>query len=210
VNIGVSKIVSISVIIVLVAGGLFFVKSVLKTDTPASVEGELTKKESLTKNQAMNQKIKDSMHISSRAFEHNSSIPSKYTCDGENINPPFSVSDVPEGTVSLVFIMDDPDVPTYIRKDGMWDHWVKFNIPPILTVIEEGKEPPGTSGAGTSGNIKYHGPCPPDREHRYFFKIYALNAELDLEEGASKKDVETAMAEHILDSAELIGLYSRK
>lgn len=109
------------------------------------------------------------MNLSSPAFEHNSSIPPKYTCDGANINPPLVISNVPEQTQSLVLLMDDPDVPQQLREDGMWDHWVVFNIPPSTTIISENQEPPGVLGKGTGGKLGYHGPCPPDRQHRYFF-----------------------------------------
>ncbi len=147
------------------------------------------------------------MKIISAKFENGGLIPAKYTCNGENISPPLEFVDVPEEAVSLVLIMDDPDVPVVVRDDGVWDHWVKFNIPPSIRMIEEGEEPEGVSGMGTGGNLGYYGPCPPDRQHRYFFKLYALDTKLDLPEGVTKKEVENAMAEHIIDQAELIGLY---
>ncbi len=150
------------------------------------------------------------MKLTSFQFDNNSSIPEKYTCEGQDINPPLEISEIPEGTKSLVLIMDDPDVPKHLREDGVWDHWIKFNIPPVVSVIAEGEEPQGVSGRGTSGNLKYHGPCPPDREHRYFFKIYALDAELKLTEGASKKEVQKAMENHVLEETVLIGLYIKK
>ncbi|MBW2040217.1 MAG: YbhB/YbcL family Raf kinase inhibitor-like protein [Deltaproteobacteria bacterium] len=149
------------------------------------------------------------MKLTSSAFQHGGKVPVKYTCDGENINPPLTISDVPSGTKSLVLIMDDLDVPKYLRADGMWDHWVVFNIPASLSDIKEGEEPDGTHGIGTSGNLKYNGPCPPDREHRYFFKLYALDTELDLTEKATKKQVEKAMEGHILAETELMGRYER-
>jgi Raf kinase inhibitor-like YbhB/YbcL family protein len=147
--------------------------------------------------------------ITSSAFEHNGTIPPKYTCDGEDINPPLMFADIPEGAKSLVLIMDDPDVPKNLRPDGMWDHWVVFNLEPTTVSIEEGKEPAGTSGNNSWGKRGYGGPCPPDREHRYFFKLYALDTKLDLPEGSSKKEVEQAMRGHVLAQGELIGLYNR-
>lgn len=150
------------------------------------------------------------MNLSSPAFEHNSSIPPKYTCDGANINPPLVISNVPEQTQSLVLLMDDPDVPQQLREDGMWDHWVVFNIPPSTTIISENQEPPGVLGKGTGGKLGYHGPCPPDRQHRYFFKLYALDTAINLPEGASKTDVEQVIKGHVLDKTELIGLYKRE
>jgi Raf kinase inhibitor-like YbhB/YbcL family protein len=105
--------------------------------------------------------------------------------------------------------MDDPDVPKHLKADGMWDHWIVFNMSANLTHIEEGKEPEGIHGIGTSGNLNYYGPCPPDREHRYFFKLYALDTQLNLPERATKKQVEQAMKAHVLAEAELMGRYTR-
>ena len=149
------------------------------------------------------------MKLTSSAFEHEGKIPSKYTCDGDNINPPLAISDVPSEAKSFALIMDDPDVPKHLREDGMWDHWVVFNIPASLRDIKEGEEPAGTHGSGTSGNLDYFGPCPPDREHRYYFKLYALDTELDLQEKATKQQVEKAMEGHVLAEAELMGRYER-
>lgn len=149
------------------------------------------------------------MKIESSAFMPDGSIPSNYTCDGVNINPPLSFSDVPENTQSLVLIMEDPDVPVSIRPDGMWDHWVIFNIPHETREVKEGSEPEGIQGMTTFGKPGYGGPCPPDREHRYFFKLFALDSTLDLLEGATKADVTKAMEDHIISSAELIGKYKR-
>ncbi len=149
------------------------------------------------------------MKLTSPVFEQGGKIPAKYTCDGENINPPLTISDAPSETKSLVLIMEDPDVPKRLRADGIWDHWIVFNMPPNLTKIEEGKEPEGIHGIGTSKNLDYYGPCPPDREHRYFFKLYALNIQLNLPEKATKQQVERAMENHILAKAELMGRYER-
>lgn len=143
--------------------------------------------------------------LTSLAFENNGQIPSRYTCDGDGINPPLEIGSVPSNTKSLVLIMDDPDAPA-----GVWDHWVKFNIPPMVISIEEGSEPPGISGKGTRGNLSYGPPCPPNGGHRYFFRVYALDTMLNLSPGATKKDVEFGMAGHILAEGQLVGLYSRK
>jgi Raf kinase inhibitor-like YbhB/YbcL family protein len=150
------------------------------------------------------------MQLTSPAFAHDSSIPARYTCDGDNVNPPLVIAGVPEQAVSLVLIMDDPDVPSHLRADGMWDHWVVYNIPPGVRTVAENSEPPGVPGQGTAGNRKYYGPCPPDREHRYFFKLFALDCELELAAGASKAQVEEAMAGHIMAQAELMGRYDRR
>ncbi|MCK5059735.1 MAG: YbhB/YbcL family Raf kinase inhibitor-like protein [Candidatus Pacebacteria bacterium] len=144
------------------------------------------------------------LSITSPAFADDELMPFLHTCDGSNINPPLRIEHVPADTRSLVLIMDDPDAPI-----GVWDHWIKWNISPDINVIEEGKEPEGISGTGTAGNTNYHGPCPPSGVHRYLFKLYALDSKLDLLPGASKKEVEKAMGEHILEKAQLIGLYKR-
>lgn len=150
------------------------------------------------------------MKIESSAFQHNQSIPAKYTCDGQNMNPPLTFSDVPSDAKSLVLIVEDPDVPKSIRPDGMWDHWLIWNMPPDTNGIAEGETPKGIVGKNTGGQFAYQGPCPPDRQHRYFFKLYALGTTVTLDPSATKQDLEKAMAGHILTSAELIGLYSRK
>ncbi len=149
------------------------------------------------------------MKLTSTVFEHGGKIPAKYTCDGKNINPPLTISQVPSSAKNLVLIMDDPDVPKRLRKDGMWDHWIVFNIPPSLTEIQEGEEPQGIHGTGTGGNLNYYGPCPPDREHRYFFKLYALDTELNLPPKATKQEVERAMEDRVIATAQLMGRYER-
>lgn len=149
--------------------------------------------------------------LTSPAFTEGGKIPSKYTCEGQNVNPELNISGVPENAKSLVLIMDDPDVPEFVRKDKMFDHWVVFNIPPSTTRIPENSEPKGTSGKNTEGGLSYTGPCPPDREHRYYFKLYALNCDLlSLPKGASKKDVEQAMQGHVIAKAQLMGRYEKK
>lgn len=149
------------------------------------------------------------MFLTSSAFQAGGKIPSKYTCDGEGISPPLMISDVPSAAKSLVLIMDDPDVPKHLRSDGMWDHWIVFNIPVSTVSIGEGEQPKGIPGKGTSGDFVYLGPAPPDREHRYFFKLYALDTQLTVKEGATKPEVEGAMKEHVLAEAELMGRYER-
>lgn len=151
------------------------------------------------------------MKLTSKAFENGGKIPTRYACDGENKSLPLSISEVPQGAQSLALIMDDPDVPKNVREDQMWDHWIVFNIPPDLKEIQEGDEPRGgVPGTGTSGDQHYYGPCPPDREHRYFLRLYALDTKLALPAGATKKEVEAAMGGHILDQAQLMGRYELK
>jgi Raf kinase inhibitor-like YbhB/YbcL family protein len=151
------------------------------------------------------------MKLSSPAFEDQGHIPAKYTCDGENIVPPLKIENAPEGTKSYVLIMEDPDVPKYVRDDGMWDHWIVFDIPADTTEIKEGKEPRGVHGITTKNELKYGGPCPPDAEHRYYFILHALDVEsIGEQEGATKDAVRAAMKGHLLAKAELMGRYVRK
>lgn len=145
------------------------------------------------------------MKLSSPAFLNNQQIPSMYTCDGENVNPPLLFSEVPDNTKSLVLIVDDPDAPTKV-----WVHWVVFNIDPTTTDVLENSVPKGgIEGVTDFGKPGYGGPCPPSGSHRYFFKLYALDSILNLPQNSDKKAVEEAMQGHILDSAELVGLYER-
>ena len=153
------------------------------------------------------------MKLTSPAFEHNGKIPGKYTCDGKNISPPLNIMDVPAPAKSLVLLMDDPDIPDTAKKNfniDVWDHWVVFNIPPETKTIAEGKNPPGMPGRNTRGNNTYGGPCPPDREHRYFFKLYALDTQLNLPVGSTKAMVEQSMKGHIMAQATLMGRYERQ
>lgn len=154
----------------------------------------------------------EKMELKSSVFENNGKIPSKYTCDSENVNPPLIISEVPDNAKSLVLIMDDPDIPNFVKEQRGIDvfvHWVVFNIPSKTTLIEEGKEPEGILGNNSGGSLGYTGPCPPDAEHRYFFKLYALDTELDLPKGSGKKEVEAAMQGHIIEQTELVGKYER-
>lgn len=153
--------------------------------------------------------------LTSPAFEEGKEIPEKYTCDGENISPPLDwKGDLPATTQSFVLICDDHDVPADVNSAGVWDHWVLFNISVGTHSLEEGvkKLPPGTlCGKNSGGKNEYTGPCPPDREHRYEFKLYALDIEkLNLDEGATKAEVEEAMKEHILDKRTLMGRYDKR
>jgi len=149
------------------------------------------------------------MQLSSPAFKEGGIIPSKYTCEGKNINPPLHITGQPAQAKCLVLIMDDPDVPASVRPEKMYDHWIVFNMPPSTHQIDEHSTPPGIQGKNTGGKNQYTGPCPPDREHRYFFKLYALDKLLDLHAGASKKEVEHAMHGHILAKAQLMGRYEK-
>lgn len=144
------------------------------------------------------------MKIKSSAFKHKEMIPSKYTCDGEDINPPLEIKEVPENAKSLVLIVDDPDAPM-----GTWIHWTVWNIDPKTNKIEEDSVPKGAEEGMTNfGNTGYGGPCPPGK-HRYFFKLYALNTKLDLNSSAKIKHLENAMEEHVIERAKLVGIYER-
>jgi Raf kinase inhibitor-like YbhB/YbcL family protein len=147
-------------------------------------------------------KVKE-LKITSSAFKNNDHIPSKYTCDGVDVNPPLTVEGIPEATKSLALIVDDPDAPM-----GTWDHWVVWNIPPTEKIGENSV--PGVEGLNDFRKHSYGGPCPPSGTHRYFFKVYALDTKLILSANSRKKDVEKAMQEHILAKGELVGRYSRR
>lgn len=147
------------------------------------------------------------LSLTSPAFSNNYPIPSRHTCDGKNVNSPFYITEVSDSAKSLVLIMDDPDAPKHIRSDDLWVHWVKFNIPPDTKEIFESREPEGLSGKGTTGNLYYHGPCPTDGEHRYFFKLYALSDKINLPEGVGKSEIEKEMEGKIIQHTELVGTY---
>lgn len=142
------------------------------------------------------------MKITSPSFKNNEKMPVKFTYDGEDINPSLRIENLPEGTKSLALIVDDPDAPM-----KTWVHWVVYDIPLINRIDEDSI--PGKQGINDSGAKDYHGPCPPSGTHRYYFKIYALNKILALNDGISKMDLEKAMQGSILSSAELVGLYNR-
>lgn len=146
--------------------------------------------------------------IESSAFSDNTSIPSTYTCDGDNISPPLSWSGEPANTRSFVLIVDDPDAPV-----GVWDHWLLFNIPAEIHELSDNLTSAlngALGGKNSWGKTNYGGPCPPPgREHRYYFKLYALDSILKLTSDASKSLIESAMDGHILGTATLMGKYKR-
>ena len=142
------------------------------------------------------------MKVTSPEFKNNGFIPKKFTCQGEDINPGLVIDNIPDETRSIALIVDDPDAPV-----GTWVHWVVYDIPVVSRIDEDSI--PGKQGMNDFRTKDYGGPCPPSGTHRYFFKVYALDAELNLEEGITKSDLEEAMQTHILDKAELIGLYKK-
>jgi Raf kinase inhibitor-like YbhB/YbcL family protein len=146
------------------------------------------------------------MQISSPAFD--SAMPSRFTCDGFDVSPPLTFSGVPSNAASLVLIVDDPDAPDPAAPKMVWDHWVVWNIDPATRDVAEGRAPDGAvQGKNSWGRNDYGGPCPPIGTHRYFFKLYALDVQLDLPSDATKSTVEKAMQGHVLTEAELIGTY---
>ncbi len=149
------------------------------------------------------------MQLTSSVFKNGEVIPDKYGRDFENINPPLMIEGAPVGTVSFVLIMDDPDMPAGASVP-VWDHWVVYNIPVDTREIPENWQVIGVRGQGTRGELDYGGPRPPDKEHRYFFKILALDCLLDLPEGATRRQVLESSAGHILDQVELMGRFAPK
>lgn len=152
--------------------------------------------------------------ITSSAFEHQGEIPKQYTCDGKNISPPLSWSGMPEGTESLVLIVDDPDAPDPAAPKMTWVHWLLYNVPPTASGLSEAVDsaglPPGTQqGLNDWQRTGYGGPCPPTGRHRYFFKLYALDTKLTELRQPTKQELEQAMAGHVLEEAGLIGTYQR-
>jgi Raf kinase inhibitor-like YbhB/YbcL family protein len=143
--------------------------------------------------------------VKSAAFAHNGSIPSKYTCEGANINPPLTISDIPGDARTIAIIMDDPDA-----GKGTFDHWVIWNIDPAAAASIREFTAPGMQGKNGKDQLGYTGPCPPSRRHHYHFKVYALDTELNLQDGAGKKELEKALEGHILTKGALIGTYKKK
>jgi Raf kinase inhibitor-like YbhB/YbcL family protein len=145
---------------------------------------------------------KTSLKVASVAFSEGANIPVDYSCEGRNINPPLEILGIPEGTRSLVLVMEDHDAPR-----GIFDHWLVWNIAPGDPIAEGSV--PGIEGRNGFGKTGYGGPCPPSGMHRYFFFGYALDAFLDLMAGADKKALFTAMEGHILASGQLMAYYKR-
>lgn len=146
------------------------------------------------------------MKLTSPEFVQNNPIPGKYSCDGDDVNPPLAIEGVPKEAQSLALVMDDPDAPA-----GVWVHWVMWNIDPAATRIASGGTPPGAQEGMNSWKRKgYGGPCPPSGTHRYYFRLYALKEKLNLSQSATRKDLDHAMQGKILAQCELMGVYSKK
>lgn len=189
-----TKKIFLLILVLIVIGGLAFYVSSRKNNK-------------IIKAPNLNINSKNTMKLTSPAFQNNENIPPKYTCDGENASPPLEISDAPAEAKSLALIMDDPDAPLA----GGFIHWVAFNIDPATKEIRENSAPQNAiEGMNSTGHTGYTSPCPPTGTHRYFFKLYALDTTLSLDSSATREDVEKAMEGHILDQATLIGLYQRQ
>lgn len=204
--------------IIILAGGVYFVfikewvspplsppvtSSPVIPATPPSAEE--TKREEPQKSPQQTMPLS----ITSTAFPANGMIPARFTCDDKNISPELVFANIPTGTQSLALTLEDPDVPRAVRADGMWNHWVLWNIPPTTIQLGEGAIPPGILGKGTNDKASYLGPCPPDHEHRYIFTLYALDSALSLPRGATKEELLRALTPHLIEKATLIGRYNR-
>ena len=143
--------------------------------------------------------------VTSSAFREGGNIPSKFTCDGSDTSPPLQITGFPSEAKSLVLIADDPDAPS-----GLFTHWLIWNIPPQTNSVAEGSAPKGVQGTNDFGKSGYRGPCPPPGTHRYSFKIFALDRELDLRSGAKRSQVDAAMKGHVIAQGELVGRYARR
>lgn len=151
-----------------------------------------------------------SFTLSTKAFTEGGTIPKKYTCDGDDVSPGLAWTSIPSGTQALALIADDPDAPV-----GRWSHWISWNIPPDRALPEGVPKNEELSDGMRQGRndfkrVGYGGPCPPPgKPHRYFFKLYALDAKLDLKAGSARTDLESAMKGHVLAEAQVMGRYGR-
>jgi Raf kinase inhibitor-like YbhB/YbcL family protein len=147
------------------------------------------------------------LSLESKAFENGDIIPKKYGYKNGNISLPLTITGIPENTISLALIMDDPDAMGAVGK--VWVHWVVWNIDPKNTEFNENSIPTNCiEGETDFGETGYGGPAPPDKEHTYIFKLYALKQKLNAKKGSTKKEIESAMKNHIIEEATLQGRYS--
>jgi Raf kinase inhibitor-like YbhB/YbcL family protein len=199
-------IVLIVIIILLIVGAVYL--------TNREAASPLSNVLNNTLNNATNtpDQIDPGFNIMSTAFENGESIPSKYTCDGTNVNPPLSINNAPTTTQSFALIMHDPDIPKNLRASGVFNHWVLYNIPATTTMLEEGTTI-GVKGVNDANRQGFMGSCPPPqyepKEHRYIFTLYALDNMLTLKAGATRAQVEAAIKDHIVGQTELVGRYQR-
>lgn len=146
------------------------------------------------------------MDFNIKEFANQSKMPFDLTCDGTDKIPTLNWFNAPKETITFALIMDDPDAPS-----GTWDHWIVFNIPKHINELSQMQPLPAGSlnGKNSWGTLNYGGPCPPDREHRYFFTLYALDISLNLPEGSSKASILSKIDGHVLEKATVVGLYER-
>jgi Raf kinase inhibitor-like YbhB/YbcL family protein len=144
------------------------------------------------------------IQVTSSAFENEGAIPARYTCDGENINPPLHIGDIPELAKTLAIVVEDPDAP-----GGTFDHWLIWNLDPTDHTIPENTNP-GISGTNSAGKTGYHSPCPPSGSHRYYFHVYALSEYLDLPPETDKRALQAAMEPLVIARGSIMGRYERK
>ena len=145
------------------------------------------------------------MKITSSAFQEGANIPSKFSCDGADTSPPLQIADIPSEAKSLALIVDDPDAP-----GGLFTHWTVWNIPPQTSAVGEGSAPKGVRGTNDFGKSGYGGPCPPSGTHRYYFRIFALDRELDLPRSTKRNQLDAAMKGHVVAQGELMGRYAKQ
>ena len=143
------------------------------------------------------------MQLTSPSFANNGYIPDKFSCHGEEVSPELSIEKIPDNSKTLALLVVDPDAPS-----GAWTHWIVYNIP-IVQRIKEANAP-GEEGLSSSGKAAYDGPCPPSGVHHYIFKIFALNTELKFDKPPDKKAFEKAIEGHVIEEAQLTGLFAHK
>lgn len=145
------------------------------------------------------------MRITCPDFKHNERVPEKYTCVGDNISPPLRFEDIPRNTESLVLLMEDPDAP-----GKTFTHWLVYDIPPMTVSVPADVAPPGAAGVNDFGSLNYGGPCPPSGTHHFHLRLFALDTRLNEPEGLRREMVLERIKGHVLDQAELIGLFSKE
>jgi len=177
-----------------------------KTETPQSQQNQQQQTSSQKKDESRNAKMK----VTSTAFKEGGLIPSKFTCDGDNLSHELSWSGAPDNTKSFAIVCDDPDAPS-----GDWVHWVIYNIPPDVREFPENTPRDKTldngakQGKNDFGKTGYDGPCPQGGTHRYYFKVYALDIMPDSDPGLTRDELKQVMQNHILDQMTLLGKYHK-